>query len=305
LLKHATHITQTVGNYKKTEYKLKGLCELYKTKSELKESHIYPKFVVNHTKKTGSKFFRRIVNPNKREQDTIKLYLLSEKAEQEFSIREKWFAENIFVPYIGGQKELPYNENLYYFAISFLWRILVLNLKRDNNLKNQWYYDKIIETEKEWRNFLITKEIPENYKNINLYLTDRIKENNTELKGVDFYLTRVMDATIVDNEPHTCLLVYGKFNKFIFWSVLKKYDGEEHLNEVEIDPTKGILKVPQKLKYFPITSFLGNRIKECNNYPLPNQQQQDKIEQEIMKNPERFWKSDVGKSLYNDKFNLD
>ena len=138
-----------------------------------------------------------------------------------------------------------------------------------------------------------------------MFFTDRVLENNTDLKGVDFYCTRVMDATIVDNEPHTCLLVYGKFNRFIFWSVLKNYGGEDLLGEVDINPNGGIFKIPQKLEYFPLISFLGNRIREVNNFPLPNKEQQHKIEKEIMRNPEEFWNSDVGKSLYNDKFNLE
>jgi len=284
---------------------MKGTCKLYKTNSELKKSHIFPKFVIKHTKRTGSKYFRRLVNPNKREQDAVKLYLLSEKAEQEFAIREKWFAENIFSPYVSGQVNLPYNENLYYFTTSFLWRILVLKLKRDESLKNQWYYQTILEAEKEWRNYLITDKTPKNYSNMNLFLSDRVKKNNSELKGVDFYLTRAMDATIVDNESQTCLLVYGKFNKFIFWSILKVYGGEEDLGNVNINSNGGTLNVPQKLEYYPILSFLSNRIKQCNDFPPPNKDQQDIIEREILKNPEEFWNSDVGKSLYNDKFNLD
>lgn len=283
---------------------MKGICELYKIESDLKESHIYPKFVINHTKKTGSKHFRKIVTPNKREQDGVKLYLLSEQAEQDFSKREKWFAEQIFVPYLSGKHELNYDENLYYFAISFLWRILVLNLKTDSTINKKWYYNLLIDAEKEWRDFLITGKLPVENLNTNLVFTERVKENNSDLKGIDFYLTRVMDATIVDNEPQTCLLIYGKFNRFVFWSVLKKYGDECELKDVEINPNGGVFKIPQELNYFPIMSFIGNRIREISQYPLPNQEQQDKIEKEILKDPKAFWNSDVGKSLYNDNFNL-
>ncbi|MDO6803953.1 hypothetical protein Q4595_15995 [Wenyingzhuangia sp. 1_MG-2023] len=284
---------------------MRGKCALYKIETELKDSHIYPRFVIKHTKKTGSKFFRRPVNPNKREQDGVKLYLLSGEAEQEFSIREKWFAENIFVPYLTGEIKLTYNENMYYFALSFLWRVLVLNFKKDSNLNSYWYYDILIEAEKEWREYLVNDKEPKKHSNINIFFTDRIEENNSELKGVDFYLTRVLDSTIVDNETQTSLLIYGKFNRFIFWSSLKNYGGEELLDDVNINPKGGIINVPQNLKYFPILSFLGNRIKEVNNFPPPNQEQQNIIEKEIMKNPKEFWNSDVGKSLYNDQFNLD
>ncbi len=284
---------------------MKGICALYEIEDDLKESHIFPKFIVNHTKKTGSKYFRRLVEPDKRMQDAVKLHLLSEKAEQEFSKREKWFAENIFVPYLGGKASLPYNENLYYFAVSFLWRILILELKRDDNLKTKWYYQLILDAEQEWREFLKNGKKIENFDLICIQLTDRVKENNSGIKGVDFYLTRAMDATIVDNQTQTCLMVYGKFNRFIFWGVLKKYGDEEKLQDSIINPQNGVINIPQGLEYFPICSFLFNRMKEIEKLPRPNQEQQDKIFNEIMKDPENFWKSDVGKSLYNDNFNLE
>lgn len=284
---------------------MRGTCALYDIETELLESHIYPKFVIKHTKDTGSKFLRGFVNPNVRKQDGIKLYLLGKKAEQDFSLREKWFAEKIFVPYLSKISKIDYNENLYYFAVSFLWRILVLELKTDAKIKNNWFYNIIIEAEKEWKEYLTTGIIPKTHKQICLFFTDRIIENNSELKGVDFYLTRILDATIVDNEPHTCLLIYGKFNKFIFWANLKDYGGEDNLNDVEIKPQGGQFKVPQQLEYFPILSFLSNRIREVDKMVLPSEEQQNKIVQEILKDPVSFLKSDVGQSLFNDKFNLD
>lgn len=283
---------------------MKGICALYDNETELLESHIFPKFVVNYTKKTGSKYLRKFTEPNLRRQDALKLHLLSERAEQEFSLREKWFAENIFTQYLNEKLELDYNENLYYFAVSFLWRILILELKRDEKINEQWYFDIIIEAEKEWKKYLKEGIRPEVHKQFCLVFTDRVKENNTDLKSVDFYLTRIFDATIADNEPKTCLLIYGKFNKFIFWAVLKNYGGEDKLEDVEINPNGGKFKIPQKLEYFPLLSLLGSRINLVDNMELPNEEQQDKILKEILKNPKEFWNSDVGKSLFNDNYNL-
>lgn len=283
---------------------MKGICALYDNETKLLESHIYPKFVINYTKKTGSKYLRKFAEPNARKQDGVKLHLLGERAELEFSLREKWFAENIFVPYLGGKLELDYNDKLYYFAVSFLWRVLVLELKTSENLKDKWYYEIILQAEKEWKEYLTIGNIPNTHKQFCLFFTDRVKVNNSGLKGVDFYLTRILDATIVDNQPQTCLLLYGKFNRFIFWAVLKKFGGEDDLNDVEINPKGGKFTIPQKIEYFPILSFLGNRIRTVDEMSMPNDEQQKKIEQEILKNPEAFWKSDVGQSLFNDNFNF-
>lgn len=269
------------------------------------ESHIFPKFIIKNTKKTGSQYLRRIVEPNKREQDGPKSHLLSFKAEQEFATREKWFAEKIYVPYLNGKRSFEYDDNLYYFAISFLWRTLILQFKTEPTLKDDWTYSTLLKVEKEWKNYLKTDKIPNRFHNINLLFTDRVKSHTTELTGVDYYTTRAMDATIVDNQNHTFILVYAKFNRFIFWSVVKSPEYQDELYEVEINPKKGVLEVPQELVYEPIASFLAHRIKKIAEFPRPNQSEQDKIEKEIMKDPQKFWDSDVGQSLYNDKFNLE
>lgn len=69
---------------------MNGKCVLYGNEADLQESHVYPKFVIKHTKRTGSNFLRKLIEPNKRFQDGIKLYLLSEIAEQEFSLRDRF-----------------------------------------------------------------------------------------------------------------------------------------------------------------------------------------------------------------------
>jgi hypothetical protein len=280
-----------------------GICALYDIKTELLESHIYPKFVIKHTKKTGSSYLRNFVEPNKRAQDGPKINLLSFKAEQEFSIREKWFAENIFVPYLRGEYSLKYDQNLYYFAMSFLWRIIHLQF-RNNDLTKKWHFDKLLEVEKEWKKYLTKTVIPENFHNVNILLTDRIENNNSDIKGADFYLTRTLDATIVDNNSQSFLIIYGKFNRFIFYSVIKSPPINDELYDVEINPNGGTLEVPQGINYFPINSFLSNRMKGLEKLPKSSDFQQGIIEKEILKDPEKFWNSDLGQSLYND-INLD
>ena len=278
---------------------MEGICALFKIDSELRESHIFPRFVVNYTKQTGSKYLRRPIEPNKRLQDAVKFYLLSEKAEQEFSAREKWFAENIFKPYLSSTIRLKYDENLYYFSLSFLWRGLLTNLKFEN-LTSKWYYDLVIKASEEWRQFLAQGLYPQNYHKVYMLLTDRVGSHDSGLKGVDHYFTRAMDATIVTNPEKSSLFIYGKFNRFIFWIPIIETKENFELSEALINPISGEFNIPQKINYFPLSSFLGNRIKGLSEFDLPNDEQQMKIEKEILKNPEEFWDSDLGKSLLND-----
>ncbi|MEP2058210.1 MAG: hypothetical protein ABJJ05_10420 [Maribacter litoralis] len=233
---------------------MKGICELYKTEEELRKSHIHPKFAVAYYKKTGSRFLRNWSNPNKRLQDAETHYLLSSKAEEEFSKREKWFSENIFKPYLEeNRKVLNYDENLLYFTISYLWRTLVV-LLRNKELDNHWGLKIILEAENEWRELLSNNEYPKKHNRFYLLLTDRIKHHTLDSNYVDFYFTRVMDFTTVSNENQTFLAVYAKFNKFIFWSVLKG-GNEDQLVDVKINPIKGKINIPQQLEEQIILSF--------------------------------------------------
>ena len=280
---------------------MRGICALYEKETDLLESHIYPKFIIKHTKKTGSSYLRSFDNPDKREQDGPKINLLSFEAEQEFSKREKWFAENIFRPYLKGKYILEYDENLYYFAISFLWRVIHLELKTSkNNIEKKWHYKTLLKVENEWKNYLTKKIIPENYHNLNMLMTSRIKNNNSGIKGVDYYFTRTLDATIVDNDPQTILLIYGKFNRFIFWSTIKSESYTDELYEVEINPNGGVLEVPQQVYFFPLNSFITNRMNGVADMPKASEAQQEKIEKEILKDIDKFRNSDLGESLSND-----
>lgn len=284
---------------------MKGNCALYDEETELLESHIYPKFVINHTKETGSRFLRSFETPNRREQDGPKLRLLGLKAEQKFSRSEKWFAENIFKPYLNEEFTLEYDENLYYFAISFLWRVIQLEFRTSKtDFTKKWYYHKLIEAEKEWKEFLKHEDIPKNHHNVNMLLTSRLKNNNSGIKGVDFYFTRALDATIVSNETKTTLLIYGKFNRFIFWSTILSEPYTDELYEVEINPREGVIEVPQQVEFYPINSFISNRLRGVEKMPKASEAQQQKIEEEILKSINGFWDSDLGESLDND-LNLD
>ena len=63
------------------------------------KSHIYPKFIWDFLKDKGGSRFRSVHAPTKVMQDGEKDYLLGNRAEQMFSLREKWFAEHIFMPF--------------------------------------------------------------------------------------------------------------------------------------------------------------------------------------------------------------
>jgi len=278
---------------------MKGNCRLTYKHTELKNSHIYPKFVIEWMKETGSKYQRGYVTPNIRMQDGYKKYLLSEEAEQLFSKKEKWFAENIFRPYLANTNAiLEYDENLFYFSISVLWRILVLELK-EQTIDSFKFKTIMQDAELQWRDFLYKGIYPKDFDRIHIILTDRIVNHDIDSSNVDNYFTRILDGTTVFNENINFCSIYIKFSRFIFFGLLKNGD-ESKLKGTKINAISGILKTPQVFDDPSITGFFLNRIKQLDEMPFPSEKQQDKIINEVEKDTEDFLKSDMFRSLNSD-----
>lgn len=277
-----------------------GQCKLYGNQTELRNSHIYPKFAVDYFKETGSKFLRTFRQPNRRQQDGLRRYFLSEKAEQKFSVSEKWFAEHMFKPFLKrGQKSFNYNEQLFYFVLSFLWRVLLLNLT-EKTTKNEPHHDILISAELEWRSFLSKYIYPRNFDQVFVLLTDRVLSHNINAHGVDYFMTRTMDCTIVSNEENSYVAVYGKFLRFIFWAELKNEKRPDIREALKINPQRGTINFPQNFDDGMFSNFILNRILETQHWPKTTDTQQEKIANEIMNDPEKFMNSDAGKAIIND-----
>lgn len=222
-----------------------GICALTGEKCELQESHIYPKFVYKHLKQTGGSRFRVANNPNQALQDGLKKHLLGSWAELEFSKREKWFAENIFSPFINGQlanTKLIYTEDLYYFCISLLWRVLLLT---KDNVIGEEERRKCDEALEEWRSFLNGGSLPNTYGNIYMMpitpeLFDKeqlIQPGTRESVEVQWYIRRSFDSDlfglIPNNNTFFCKIPY-----FFFWAAIER-DNQQMNYGLRISPNGG------------------------------------------------------------------
>lgn len=271
---------------------MKGICKLTLKECELQSSHIYPKFVIEWMKSTGSKYLRSYETPNRRQQDGYKKYLLSREAEQLFSIREKWFSENIFHKYLENRySQLEYDENLFYFAISFLWRILILELEQPN-IEDFKFIKEMKETEEEWRNFLLSGIYPQDYDRIHLILSDNVASHTLPSQNVEYFFTRSLDGTTVYNEEYNKCSIFAKFSKFIFWGFIKNSD-ESGLIGTRINPIKGIMRAPQQFDNIDVTSFFLHRIQLYDRMELASEAQQEKILEEILNNQEHYQNSEL------------
>ncbi|MEP1026858.1 MAG: hypothetical protein ABJG68_11685 [Crocinitomicaceae bacterium] len=248
-------------------------------------------------KKTGGRFLRGYENLDKRIQDGPKKHLLSSKAEQEFSRRERWFANKIFFPYLNENKqEFIYDENFAYFTISVLWRVLLDQLEHPTISNPK--LDFLNDVQEEWKGFLANSIYPINYDNINVMLTDRIISQTPKQRNSDLYMSRVIDATIITNDDCSTVAVYVKFLRFIFWSVVK--GNPTNGKNIKLNFSKSKLTLPQSITDGFFGGFIYNRIKEIDAKSKISDSQQQKIVDEIVKNELDFFNSDAAKAMLND-----
>lgn len=224
-----------------------GNCALTGKRCELQNSHIYPKFIYNHLKKTGGGRFRIANNPNQALQDGLKKHLLGGWAEQEFSKREKWFAENIFFPFVNGRltdMKVEYDEQLYYFCISLLWRVLHLTKDNINGDKERRKCNEALE---EWRSYLNGGNLPNMYGSIYLMpitpeLFDKeqmILPGTREFVEVQWYIRRLFDSDLFGLIPNNNIF-FCKIPYFFFWAVIER-DNQQMNYGLRILPNGGII----------------------------------------------------------------
>lgn len=276
---------------------MRGKCRLYGIETDLRQSHIIPKFAFDYMKRTGGRFLRGYENPNRRVQDGPKRYFLGDEAEQQFSKRERWFSNNLFIPYLqDNTQEFEYDENLAYFILSVLWRVLIEHLEHPNaKVDGLSFLEDVAE---EWREFLAKSTFPQNYNNLNILLTDRLTSAPTGIKDADLYMSRAIDATVIYNDSYSTIGVYAKFLRFIVWSIVKGEPTNGKNIQVNFMPDKLIL--PQEVNDNYFGGFIHGRIQELEIGSGVRQSQQEKIIQEILKSETNFWDTDAGKSMIND-----
>ena len=134
-------------------------CGLCGRTSDLRESHIIPRFVYKWIKDTSPGLLRGAQNPNLRIQDGPKPKLLGDCCEQRFRAWETEFVERFFLPVHENKVSssgIPYGPWLLKFAASISWRTLRL-YRNEENLQHLPKSDVALLSlaEATWRDFLL------------------------------------------------------------------------------------------------------------------------------------------------------
>ena len=233
------------------------VCALTHEECELRKSHIYPKFIWDFLKDKGGSRFRSVHAPTKVMQDGEKDYLLGNRAEQMFSLREKWFAEHIFMPFCDNtipKTKVSYDNNLYYFIVSVLWRRFYT--LRDY-IKVELREQCMLALE-EWREYLLNGVTPPRFNQIYMMpITPEIffspyfsfnKEFDVTIEDynnnrIDFYPVTSYLLSDFDSEIYCAPNNYALFCKiprFFFWAVIERNDTELNFG-IHVEPNGGTI----------------------------------------------------------------
>lgn len=284
-------------------------CALCEQEEELRVSHIIPKFAYDYLKETS--FTKRILTatkPNIPFQDGTKYKTLCAKCENNFSIYENTFCRRIFKPYhhASNLASLRYGEWLTKFIIFTHWKILYCHLRGITGAKQTGLSLKekrlLEKTEYRWRQYLLGSiRSPKNLLNcifFGSYISDCNGFNDLP-KGLNRYLGRAIDATLVQDQQRKELWIYSKLVKIIMVSIIK---GECLVDwqDTKIELSEGNIKIPQKVSS-RIGYFLLNRVEQVNKrIEQRSERQRQKVLEKQLEDPSRFINSETGKSLFED-----
>ncbi|MFD0672618.1 hypothetical protein [Cohnella sp. GCM10027633] len=256
---------------------------------ELRESHIIPNFIGKWIKETSATgFLRSALNPNRRAQDLAKLYLLCGECEELFSINEKRFAENVFIPFQNGQKRFDYDEWLLKFFISINWRVGILEVRDPKNGMPENLMDELVKCLEIWREYLLGRSKETGGYKHHIFFLDTLESVGSEVTILEYtnaYLLRTTDATVANNTSNA--FIYAKLPGIIMVSHIHPKDlkGWESTKIYR----RGTVKIPQVCAVPGFGDFLNHRIEATNTFVAQmSDNQQQKILDTAMKDLDRL-----------------
>lgn len=264
-------------------------CALCGNESELRDSHIIPRFVFKHLKKSAaSPFLRKYENPDERVQDYNEK-LLCPDCEQHLNKFESPVAGYIYHPYQRGDStSFSYDDWLHRFIISVNWRLTHSDLSEWKNLPEH-QREAVKDARDIWHDIILNDE-PVNRDpfahHMILFSDLELRTDPSDLPDRwEFYRDRAIDATVAHGAG---TYYYVKLPGIVFISCIQPphVDG---FNNTEIDES-GLIRTPQRIPRH-IENFLVQRGKLAFERTA-SEQSQEKILERMLENPDQVLESD-------------
>lgn len=279
-------------------------CRLCDNEVTLENSHIVPKFIFKHLKKTSpTGFIREAKNPNKPIQDGIKLPFLCGDCEDIFSKWETMFANKIFYPYQNKEsQEFEYEVWLTKYLASVSFRVLVY-LYEETGLDYfspgmLVYVDKAILNLK---SYLLGKtEHPKEQRQL-LLLLDFLGPNSIRETPDNFntYIGRAIDIDVLTTDHDS--FIYVKYLKFLHLCPIK-LSTNTGWRTARINPKKGILKVQDhELPDYIINKMIKGTSVFTSSQKKVSVKQSGIIQSRIESNIQNLVDSEIGQAVIAEK----
>jgi hypothetical protein len=217
-----------------------GLCKLCEAEADLELSHIIPKFVFRHLKKTSpTGHMRSADNPNRSVQDGLKVPFLCGDCEDLFSVWETKFANEIFFKYqTDRQGEFRYDSWLAKYLASVSFRVLAYAYHNGQlGYLGQRLLEHVPIALGRLRAYLLGQMAHPGEQRQLLVLLD--KPVNSQDSTFSMYVTRAIEEDIVTNDAET--FVYIKYLNFLQLSPIK-LSKNKGWRTARISAGRGVLK---------------------------------------------------------------
>lgn len=284
-------------------------CGLCKKEAKLQLSHRMPKAVGNIIKKRSfTKKFRSVHNPEKPEQDLDKDYFLCEECEGRFSPKEGLFMQKILQPFRNSRrKEFQYDSWLNYFITSVSWRTIYGDAQdKEVTLGNGFsesQFQKIQSSEKEMREFLLNQSSSmENIENHLIFLDETLYLGNDRPIQYSQYCNAAF-GYLIGNSNSNALYIFHNLAGVLILTIIKKERSDKYRNTY-VESNGGTFSQSQRVNNIylekELLSYLPQQFEASRN--KLSSKAKARLENAIKKNPEGFLKSSSSIG-YRDKYN--
>jgi hypothetical protein len=283
---------------------MNGKCALCNKDTELKESHIIPKFVFTWLKETGGAIRSNSV-PNVRVQDGEKEYLLCGNCEELFSSWEKPFCEEIFLPLEkdpNNNKPIRYGIWALKFAVSVSWRVLLYYYHlHDLSHFSETQKRMAIDALEVWRKFLLGDlPNPEQFEQ-HLVIVDVIKSYSGPKISpfLNRYFARTIHVDVICSNKSA--MSYAKMGRIILFGFIQ--GDSKHWQGTKLHVNKGFIiqkdiRLPQNVADY--WNEKANEDGKILGSISPKQSQ--KIQKYILDNADRVATSDLFRAMQYDVY---
>jgi hypothetical protein len=279
-------------------------CAFCLKEKPLQISHILPAFVFRWLKETsGTPFLRNTHNPNRRVQDGEKERLLCLDCEAQFSRHETMFCNKIFHPVVSGDfRKVNYSNWFSHFLVSVSWRVAAIHLRRGlaKKLSGQKCeaIDNALQT---WEKFLRHEIGSPGPFEQHVIPMGKVEDTTiTDLPtNINRYMQRGVEMDMIHSDNSDLLLIYAKMGPIALFSYIIPPANKWRGTRVSIN--NGTYP-PQRVEMpINIWNYLADRARKHQNaLHALSPQQRVKIDEDVVKNLDRFRSSDHFRTIMDD-----